>query len=363
LGFRYSSDGQIGSIKTRLVQQFKARGLEKSAGKIRPGFILGDASHVQKLNAGIHRGGFHGHSEGFHHADRAFFVHPSELDIPAERGGDLFDVGVVEPGVADHIHHEIVVSILVDQLEAVFQSRGGALLQLRVTFHCLVQPGWIGAGGFEKFIARVGKHVDAYFDVSAGIDGRDSGLGQSLQFHVEGTGLERAQKSSRGFNLLDTAPGLFTEFSSQGFDVPASPGRIYHLGEVSFFRQNELLVSGNAAGKLIRDPYGIVKRGDFKAVHASDHSREAFRGSPEQIHPDIVAALVESSGHAMNPNPLGVFTPAPAFDELRPQHSGSSDFGDFHKEIGAQRQTEIEAGSKLLDGKPALGEFADDLMS
>ena len=93
----------------------------------------------------------------------------------------------------------------------------------------------------------------------------------------------------------------------------------------------------------------MVKWFDIHAVHTADNGGEGLSSRTQQVYIRIVFSLAEGGSADIKIDLLCFFVTAAVFNDLCPNHFQAAQFGDLHKEIGADAEMETQMAAEGVD--------------
>ena len=165
---------------------------------------------------------------------------------------------------------------------------------------------------------------------------------------------QSVDNSAHAFDFLELRPNFFFNLFRQSFDCPTSARRINRLKKSEFFLQNNLHISCDTAAELVALSDRLIERRIFKRIDTARNRAEKFRRVSQKIYIRIVNGFEEKRGTCMQVNMLNFFTAAECFDNLRPNRTNRAKFGNLHKEICADWNTEHNLLRRLVNRQTSV---------
>ena len=356
---------RFGSIGLRLAaEHLEASGLEEVAGIVLPRHLLGDAANTGQIDprtvavsaledvssvaqflerfvVGMHR-------EGRHDGRLGAGRYQLFGDL-AERGAGLCrdDRGgrqQAAPGwrASQRIERR-GASVLASPVRKPLRRGHGEL--------SIVRQLLLGAlFGQRRVLADAGHHDLAHRNV---LLTRCLGRLDLLAHPAAGEGPDHA---ALRLNLLEQRPGALGDFVAIPLDVPGAAGRINHLCQMAFLREDVLRIARVAAAGLGRQARGRVKRRGGDDVGAGHRARVASHRVAQDVEQLIARGQHPPAGGDAQAHPLGIGTAAARLDHVGPELARGADLRDGEIEAAAERHAESDLARCCLQIEPGGGQ-------
>ena len=145
------------------------------------------------------------------------------------------------------------------------------------------------------------------------------------------------------FYLKEEVPSLLSDRYGQVFDEVRTGSRVNHLVEVTFFLQQQLLVAGDTFREVVRSLISLVERRNGDRVHTGKGSTHRFCLRTEHIHVSIEQSQVESRSFGVSQHLASTVASRIVFlHDVCPQHTGSTELGDFQEVVRADTEVELD---------------------
>ena len=139
-------------------------------------------------------------------------------------------------------------------------------------------------------------------------------------------------------------PSFFCDGSGEVFNVVRTCGSIHNLFDVRFFLEQQLLVAGDTFREIVSLGKYLVVRKNGERIYTGDGSRHTFGLGAEHIHVSVEDTHVpfRSGGVHLDLASAVAFN-AVSLHNLGPQHTSSTELGNFHEVVGADTEVEFDA--------------------
>ena len=186
----------------------------------------------------------------------------------------------------------------------------------------------------------------------------NAGLGAGGGFldpHFRNTGFNGFGHAALFFHLGNMGPGFFGQIAGQALHIITAAPWVDHVGGAAFLLQKQLGVTRNAGRKIGWQGQGFVQCIGMKRLGMTLCRCHGFDTGADHVVKHILCCQRPARCLAVGAQRqrLGALR-VKLFDQLGPDHARRAHFGNFHKEIHANRPEKRQARGEFINIEPGF---------